>query len=484
LNFRLSISHKLLLAFVGLTTVVLTATLILARWSFENGFLDYMNALEQQRLEWLAAKVADYYLEHGTLETLSEDELITLQVRAIPEDKDLPFKPPPWLKLLRDRTKERQSPPLDTGAGGTARLPHTALYLANDRFLLGDPSVVHQAELITVPVIANGSLIAELRCVPRRLFATPQETQFSRQQWITSLLIAAASLLLAFLASVILTRLFLAPIKQMMRGVAKLADGNYQHRINRPRADELGDLMEKLNWLAHSLQEGRTARKRWLADISHELRTPVTVLTGEIEALKDGIRPFDRQHLSSLDQEMTRLRRLIDDLYQLSVSDIGGLNYQLAPVDIQTLLGQVVETFAAQAHDKAFDISLASNSHEPIYLHADQHRIQQLFTNLVRNSLAYTDAPGQIKLSLQQQNGQARVRVEDTPPGVDSETCSRLFDPLYRVESSRNRRTAGAGLGLAICKNIVEAHQGSISASPSSLGGLSIEIRLPIYQER
>ena len=150
--------------------------------------------------------------------------------------------------------------------------------------------------------------------------------------------------------------------------------------------------MGDLDRLAHKLEENRASRQRWLADISHELRTPVTVLTGEIETMKDGIRPLDMEQVHSLDQEVTRLRRLIDDLYELSVSDIGGLRYTFAPVDIRQSVTAAIEAVQMRANEQDIEIKVMGEIDKMIS--ADSQRLDQLFINLLENALAYTDSPG------------------------------------------------------------------------------------------
>ncbi|MGV6859564.1 MAG: ATP-binding protein, partial [bacterium] len=276
-------------------------------------------------------------------------------------------------------------------------------------------------------------------------------------------------------------RALLSPIKRLINAVAQLSHGDFSTRMNESRADELGRLMNDLDTLAVQLEQNQSARQRWLADISHELRTPVTVLTGEIEALKDGIRAFDKPQLRSLDQETARLRHLIDDLYQLSLSDIGGLRYSFSPLPLCEPLESAVASIAKRAEDKGLRLAISCNPRAMVS--GDQQRLMQLFVNLLENSLAYTDAPGAIEITMRVDTDQKTVAVtiEDTPPGVDAESCHKLFDPLYRKDASRSRRTAGAGLGLAICKNIIEAHQGQVTASPAAAGGLRTALLLPLY---
>jgi two-component system sensor histidine kinase BaeS len=303
----------------------------------------------------------------------------------------------------------------------------------------------------------------------------------------TSWLLGVSSLVLAFGVSLLLARGLLAPVRRMINSVAQLSRGNYSHRMNESRGDELGQLTCDLDRLGSTLEANQSSRKRLLADISHELRTPLTVLAGEIEALKDGVRAFDATQLASLDQEVQRLRHLIDDLYQLSLSDVGGLRYQFVMVNIRESVRDAVDGMHNRATAQGIELSLLypddSTAEDEILVTADVQRLDQLLQNLLENALAYTDAPGRIITKLSRTPTHVVITIDDTAPGVSDADCEKLFDPLYRQEASRSRHTGGAGLGLAICRNIVGAHGGSISASPSALGGLTMRIEIPLSEE-
>lgn len=502
-----SISKKLILAFLGLTLVVVISTLGLARWSFEQGFLDYVNALEEARLQLLTTSLSREYRGAGnSWSTLTEQRFEALLWEYAPENPDEQRSsgrpPPPGFMLpppespssgLSSPSPPGEGPPRPgppgegpsrPGPPGEAppRLgPPTALYSETGKLIAGIVPPPDDIKPIKVPIIVDGEPVGELRSAPRRQFTSPQETAFSRQQWITSALIGLVSLLLAIVFSLFLTRVLLAPIRRTISGISRLSNGDYTTRLNERRSDELGRLMGDLDRLAHKLEENRASRQRWLADISHELRTPLTVLTGEIEAMKDGIRPLDMQQVHSLDQEVTRLRCLIDDLYALSISDIGGLRYTFGPVDIQQSVSAAVEAVVMRANEQDIEIKMIGEIDKMI--RADSQRLDQLFVNLLQNALAYTDSPGRIEVSLTSTRDSIVIRIDDTPPGVNEDECEKLFEPLYRHEISRSRHTAGAGLGLAISRNIVDAHQGTITASPSELGGLCIQLVFPTISE-
>ena len=487
---RLSIAQKLVAAFVGLTLLVLIATLGLARWSFEQGFLDYVNALEQTRLERIQVDLADEYLSADrSWDSMSEQRFATLIRRTAPRDS-LRHPPPGGMPPPSNGSGKPHPPPKRRPGPqrmGIQGAPPTALYDADNNLVAGAGIGADGAQAIRVSVVVDGNAVGELRSEPRRQITSPLETEFSRQQLKTSWILGISSLIIAIGVSLFLARGLLAPVRRMINSVAQLSSGDYSHRMNESRRDELGQLTQDLDRLGSTLEATQSSRKRLLADISHELRTPLTVLTGEIEALKDGMRAFDQTQLDSLDQEVQRLRYLVDDLYELSISDVGGLRYQFTTVDLADCLQTAIDGMCKRATALGIELRLevpqSSRAAIAVTVEADARRIDQLLQNLLENSLAYTDEPGRVNVSLSQAAATAIITIDDTLPGVDQGDCERLFDPLFRQEASRSRRTGGAGLGLAICRNIVAAHGGSIWAAPSSLGGLSVHIEIPISGE-
>ena len=210
------------------------------------------------------------------------------------------------------------------------------------------------------------------------------------------------------------------------------------------------------------------------------MRTPLAILRGEIEAIQDGINQADAQTLASLHQEAVHLERLVNDLYDLSMSDNGALSYQKSRVNLTQVLQETLTVYHTVLQEKQLYLDSQAIKPQAVWLQADSQRLHQLFKNLLENSLRYTDKPGTLQVATYISPTYIEIVFQDSAPGVPPEALSRLFDRLYRVEGSRNRATGGAGIGLSICKNIVEAHQGSISAAPASLGGLAIRIKLPI----
>lgn len=272
---------------------------------------------------------------------------------------------------------------------------------------------------------------------------------------------------------------FLQPILSVTQGMRALTAGKFNTRLKVNRRDELGQLQQDFNQLATSLEKNQQSRNQWIADISHELRTPLTIIRGDIEALKDGVRPLNADSLDNLYSEAIHLNRLVEDLYQITLNDVGGLRYQMQPLEFGLLVKQSIEPFVSLAREKGLKLETYLPVSD-IKFRGDADRLQQMMTNLISNSLAYTDAPGLVKISLKANKKSLKLEVEDSAPGVPDEALPQLFDRFFRGEASRNRRYGGAGIGLALVEQIVQAHQGTINCQHSPLGGLLISIQLPL----
>jgi len=214
-----------------------------------------------------------------------------------------------------------------------------------------------------------------------------------------------------------------------------------------------------------------------MADVSHELRTPIAVLRAGLEALEDGVRPLTREALASLHGEVTALGKLVEDLYQLSLADVGALTYRKERSDVADALEQAAEPFAARYAERR--LCLEKQIPRGLMVLADVDRLSQAFRNLLENSARYTDAGGRVRVAARREGGRIAIDFEDSAPGVPGDALPRLFERFYRVEASRSRANGGAGLGLAIVRSVVEAHGGTIEAGASPLGGLRVTISLP-----
>ena len=241
----------------------------------------------------------------------------------------------------------------------------------------------------------------------------------------------------------------------------------------------MGQLAADFNALALTLGETDTARRQWVADTSHELRTPLTVLRAELEALLDGVRPFDHAAVESLQAEVSRLTALVEDLGELARSDRGLLRMRRVELDPTEVLDKTVTSFRPrfEARDLSITLNFGAGSWRVL---ADRGRLEQIFGNLLENTLRYTDAGGALRINAAAHDDALVLRFEDSAPGVLAGDLPRLFERFFRADPSRSRAHGGAGLGLAICQRLIEAHGGTLVASHSSLGGLRLDLSLPL----
>ncbi|MBX2848263.1 MAG: HAMP domain-containing protein [Acidiferrobacterales bacterium] len=358
----------------------------------------------------------------------------------------------------------------------------TALYDANGNELAATAHFLRNAEMVVNPIEVDGVIVGELRAIATPEFDSPSENAFIAQQQLAGVAIILGSLLLTAIASLFLSRMMVKPIVKIKDGIGELADGDYQLNMTVDRKDELGLLMKDVNKLGSILEKNRLSRRNFIADISHELRTPVTILGGEIEAIKDGMRNLSMNSVESLAQETGRLKHLIDDLSQLSLSDIGGLRYEFKKLDLADIIQSTAEKY--QARIAAAGLSLDLNLKGEYVIRADEQRLTQLFINLLNNAVAYTDSPGEIKIRVENHQSAVIVYFEDSSPSLTKDEMAKMFEPMFRAEESRNRRAGGAGLGLTISRNIVAAHDASIEASTSELGGVLFKVTFPSIKKK
>ncbi|WDE04855.1 tetratricopeptide repeat protein [Thalassomonas viridans] len=228
------------------------------------------------------------------------------------------------------------------------------------------------------------------------------------------------------------------------------------------------------------LQEVVDSKNRLLADVSHELRTPLTALKLQVEALQFNLVQDVDASYDAMNRKVMDINRLISDIYQLAQADSASLHLHPEAIELDETLTKWNEEFEAFVEAKGFDWQANIKVAEDVSVQWDQDRIKQVLTNMLSNSTFYTDAPGKIALSVKQAAQHIDFCIEDSAPGVTDKDLDKIFERLYRVEESRSRQTGGSGLGLSICKSLITAHHGKVRAGHSELGGLKIEIRLPL----
>jgi two-component system sensor histidine kinase BaeS len=496
---KLGIHSKLFFAILLTTIIVVIGMMLFTRWSIHSGFVAFVEDRQATRITRISGHLLDSYEINNSWDQLARNKQQWLYIlfgrkdlrapRRFNNDIDRPERHGPGGPRAPHRRFMRETgshwPPDRT----IRHLKHNDLRLPfESRLMLFDhnlePVYARKDQLDNSQLFPlnneDGKTVGYLALINGPSLTDTGQIQFLEKQHTGLIWIALGILALSALISLLLSRRLVQPVQSFRTAARQLASGDYTSRVKLHSSDELGALANDINALGESLQANEGARRQWVADIAHELRTPLSVLRGELEALQSGVRELDRSAIDSLHEDMLRLSRLVDDLYQLSMTDLGALSYRKEPVDIADILLNDIETMHPQFDEAKITIKDDVHAIHDLIIQADSQRISQLFRNLLKNSLRYTNQDGQLDISAYIENSELVLNFQDSDPGVPESDLDKLFDRLYRVHASRNRDTGGAGLGLAISQNIVLAHEGKISAFPSPLGGLWIQIRLPL----
>jgi signal transduction histidine kinase len=295
--------------------------------------------------------------------------------------------------------------------------------------------------------------------------------------WGGLVAIAIALLLTFFLSDRIL-----APVKALINATRHFGKGDFSRRVEYKDKGELGELAQSFNTMAEDLGRTERLRRNMVADIAHELRTPLSNLKGYLEAIGDGVIKPDKKAIHSLTEEATILSRLVNDLQELSLADAGEIKLNIQSEDIATLIKDSITGMQAKAVTKGLTLAADLPAALPA-VSIDVHRIKQVLLNLLENAVTHTDKGGKITITAQQQEKMIQVSVTDTGEGISAQDLPLIFERFYRVDKSRNRKTGGSGLGLTIAKRLVEAHGGNVKVKSESGRGSTFTFTIPIVTD-
>mgnify|MGYP003599751667 CR=1 FL=1 len=350
-----------------------------------------------------------------------------------------------------------------------------SLYDAQHHFILGEFST---DQVSYRPIMVNDQVVGYLGLKPVLDQNDALSINFFSNQKRYLFLIYILSIVASLVAALLLATYFKKPIQRLLNATRELTKGNYQYQVKINRNDELGDLSTQINQLAVILDQHEHSRRQWVADTSHELKTPLAVLQAQIEAMQDGIRKPTTEHFASMLRQVTSLKKLTQDLADLAQAEAQQLNCYFAEIDPWSVILQEVDNFKPkfeQAH-----LSLSAQG-EGVKLQLDIDRFKQIMVNLLGNSIRYTEAGGEVRVHSQQDEKSWTVYVDDSPLGLNDEQLARLGERFYRVDDSRTRSTGGTGLGLALSVKIAQALGGTLSFEHSPLGGLRCKLTFPKY---
>ncbi len=517
---KLKFKHKVFLAFFLNSLAVVVCVILIGRHYTARNFEEYVGKMEMERLDELAAILSLEYTGKGDWSAVVDNwdqwlPMKALGTRKLPEhfgqeQSVRPFPPPlPFLMMEKNPEEGKKQgahgpdvlpPPPDTpstrpdgfGPGPPGFPPSPAdRHGFFSRIVLFDPDgqpLTPRPASVTLttddcrikPVTVEGRTVGWVGIRSLRHPGNPLDVEFVGQQLQTLYSVGGVALILAVLITLFLSRHLMAPLKALAAGTRALTDRKFETRINVRSHDEFGQLAEDFNAMAGALERYEQMSRQWIADIAHELRTPLAILRGEIEAMQDGVREINREALDSLHFEVEHVIRIVHDLHDLSLIESMDFDFVQTAVSPVKVLNETLNAFGMRFEHTGIEIDVDGLCSQSVMITADAGRLKQLFSNLLENTLRYVHVPGVLKIDCENTSEHLMIHFEDSGPGVPKESLDRLFNRLYRVDKARSRAHGGSGLGLAICRSIVESFGGKIEASHALSGGLRISLTFPL----
>jgi len=434
----MKLTHKLTLAFLLLSLIVigLAVTLI---WGLIN--YQFNQYLEVQRQNDFAVAAKNYYLEYRTWDGV--DTYLREQQLLPPLDE---VNPPPQPFVLVDINRK--------------------VIIASAPYVVGEK--VKQGTLDKgIPIESGGEVFGTVISTGQPLVRNPIDQkyvdQINRGFWLAGIV----GMLVALVFGLLLARSLTRPVRDLTTATRSMAQGQLEQQVPVRSGDELGELARAFNQMSADLARANRSRKQMTADIAHDLRNPLTVLSGYLESLQDGKLKPTPERFAVMQAEVTHLQRLVEDLRTLSLADAGELKLHLEPTSIPELLARVAEAYRHQAEQQQIKLKVEIEPNLP-EINLDPARMEQVLGNLVSNALRYTAVDGEIRLEAKQLNGSLSVNVIDNGSGIPADILPHIFERSYRGDESRSGNESG--LGLAIAKSIVELHGGSIKVESDGNG--------------
>lgn len=285
--------------------------------------------------------------------------------------------------------------------------------------------------------------------------------------------------LVAVALGLLLARQIASPTRALTAAARLVADGDYGQRVPVRSRDELGELAVAFNSMAEALGHQEELRRRLVADIAHELRTPLAIIQANLEAILDGVRPLSTAAVEDIHEETQLLARLVTDLRDLSLAEAGQLTLRREPTDLGALARAAVTKFEARARDKGIRLRLEAADVLP-QANVDPDRAAQILGNLLDNALRHTPEDGMITVSVQPAPDAVQVTVADSGPGIPTEHLPYIFHRFYRADPARSRKQGGSGIGLAVVKQLTEAHGARVRVESSAGQGTVFHLQFPI----
>ncbi len=316
----------------------------------------------------------------------------------------------------------------------------------------------------------------------REVYGRIAEQQSRQAVPIAVIYVAAITAVAAIVAGAIMSRHLTRPLESLQLGAQAISDNQLDHRVKVTGSTEMRQVAQTFNQMADELETAETLRQNLLADVAHELRHPLHILKGNLRAILDDVYPLNKEEIARLVDQTNHMTALINDLHELAQAEARQLPMYKQEVDIAQLVKEITAVFKPAALAKQIDLQVELLGTMPM-LNVDPSRIRQVLHNLLDNGLRHTGINGRVHLTVEQAENGLQIRIADSGTGIRADELPHVFDRFYRADNARSRGQDGAGLGLAIARAIVEAHDGHISATSAGAGlGSTFIVWLPILR--
>ncbi|HUT87593.1 MAG TPA: ATP-binding protein [Candidatus Heimdallarchaeota archaeon] len=457
MNRRFPFALKLGLSFIIVILVSVALVYFLTARALTADFAEFREQSKKDLARQICCLLAEYRMITGSW--VGVDRLLSTQYSVIVEGQ-----------LVVRRTSL---------VGGSFSLANETgrVFISTEQDRVG--TVLSEQEIVDgIPIESDGSRLGTLLLGGIGSVLDPAEEEFLGSVSQSALIGGGIASGIAFLLSALLITQVLSPLRLLSRATERIAHGDLPQRVTLKARDEFGRLGESFNRMIDNLRRSETIRQTMTADIAHELRTPVTIIQGSLEAILDGVYQPTTETIAPIYEEILHLGGLIDDLRDLALAEAGELRLDKEPTDLVALVEQVTETVRASV-EQVPTLYVEADS-ALLKLSVDPKRIHQVLSNLLSNALRVTPRDGEIRVELSRQGEEVELRVSDSGPGIAAEDLPHLFERFYRGDRARSRSAGGSGLGLAIARQWVEAHGGRIWVENRETGGARFVVRLPV----
>jgi signal transduction histidine kinase len=447
-----SLTIKLILAFL---VISLTVAALGAFFAWRVTTHEFQTFVVDRIRDEFISMVSSYYQEHGSWVGIGK-KLAPRPPLPQSQDPDNP-KPAPISFALVDQN-------------GIVLLP-SGPYRPHDRV---PASVLSEG----TPVEIDGQIVGAALITGKVPELNQVEQRYLKRTNQALLLAALSATGIALILGVLLARSLTRPLRELTTATRAVARGDLEQQVTVRSQDELGELTAAFNQMSTDLARATQSRRQMTADIAHDLRTPLTVIGGYLESMRDGVLKPTPDRLEMMQTEVGHLKRLVNDLRTLSLADAGSLTLNKIEITPKALLLRVTDIYQLLAEKIEVSLTARISPDLPLVC-VDEERLVQVLGNLVSNALRYTPKGGQIIVEAKRSDDSVELSVQDTGIGITAEDLSRIFERFYRVDQSRRQNEGESGLGLSIARSIIEAHGGTIAVESEMGRGTKFNITLP-----